>query len=108
MQTQPDVEDESPAPLPQEELAPEIPVPVPSEPVPASQPPVEEPVISPAPSKSPVPPRSSAASHRSANKYKATDQAVVMPSSSFNPGLEKVGMQFGSLSLGGDVIEPSP
>ena len=109
VQTQPDVQDETPAPLPEEEPAPEIPPSPPYEPVPPPPQPAEEPVIAPAPSKSPVsvPPRS-AASHRSANKYKATDQAVVMPSSSFNPGLEKVGMQFGSLSLGGDVIEPSP
>ena len=109
VQTQPDVQDESTISLPQEELAPEIPAPVPSEPVLTPQSP-EEPVTLPPPSKSSVsvPPRSSAASHRSANKHKATDQAVVMPSSSFNPSLEKVGMQFGSLSLGGDVVEPSP
>jgi hypothetical protein len=42
------------------------------------------------------------------NKYKGTDQAVVMPmSTGFTPGLDKIGMQFGSLSLGGDVIEPA-
>jgi hypothetical protein len=41
-------------------------------------------------------------------KYKGIDQAVVMPSSTvFTPGLDKVGMQFGSLSLDGDAIEPT-
>lgn len=110
VQTQSDVQDETLAPLPEEEPAPEISAPVLSEPVPTPQQPAEEPVTAPTPSKSPVsvPPRSSTASHRSATKYKVIDQAVVMPTSSFNPGLEKVGMQFGSLSLGGDVIEPSP
>lgn len=109
VQTQPEVQDEAPVHLPQEEPTPEIPALVPSDPVSVPQQPTEELVAVPAPSKSPVSiPRSSAASHRSANKYKAIDQAVVMPTSSFNPGLEKVGMQFGSLSLGGDVIESSP
>jgi hypothetical protein len=109
VQTEEDVQDEPPTPLSEEESVPEIPASVPSEPVPVPQP-AEEPVTAPAPSKSPasIPPRSSAASYRSVNKYKATDQAVVMPTSGFNLGLEKVGMQFGSLSLGGDVIEPSP
>jgi hypothetical protein len=42
-------------------------------------------------------------------KYKGIDQAVVMPlSTGFTPGLDKIGMQFGSLSLGGDAIEPTP
>lgn len=42
-------------------------------------------------------------------KYKGTDQAVVMPTSTgFTPGLDKVGMQFGSLSIGGDVIAHAP
>lgn len=108
VQTEEDVQDETPAFLSEEEPLPEIPASVPSEPAPVPQQPAEEPAAAPAPSKSPVPPRSSAASHRSVNRYKATDQAVVMPTSGFNLGLEKVGMQFGSLSLGGDIIEPSP
>ena len=44
------------------------------------------------------------AAHRGSAKFK-TDQAVVMPSSSFGSGIEKVGMQFGSLSLGGDDLD---
>ncbi|KAG9311012.1 hypothetical protein JVU11DRAFT_8908 [Chiua virens] len=102
--TQSDVQDEIPAVSPQEDSVPEIPASVPSEPSPVPQQLAEELVTAPTPSKSPVsiPARSSAASHRSASRFKATDQAVVMPTSGFNPGLEKVGMQFGSLSLGGD------
>ncbi|KAH9921107.1 uncharacterized protein B0H18DRAFT_1121523 [Fomitopsis serialis] len=49
--------------------------------------------------------RPGAAVHRGSAKFKTTDQAVVMPSSSFGTGIEKVGMQFGSLSLGGDDID---
>jgi hypothetical protein len=33
-----------------------------------------------------------------------SDQAVVMPSSSFGSAIEKIGMQFGSVSLGGDDV----
>ncbi|KAF7297083.1 CUE domain-containing protein [Mycena indigotica] len=47
-------------------------------------------------------------SHRNSARYKLSDQAVVMPSS-FGTGLEKVGMQFGSLSLGSDAsFEATP
>ena len=46
------------------------------------------------------------AAHRGSAKFK-TDQAVVMPSSSFGSNVEKVGMQFGSLSLGGDDLDAS-
>lgn len=45
--------------------------------------------------------RPAAGSHRSSARYKVTDQPVTLPIS-FGSGLEKVGMQFGSLSLGGD------
>lgn len=45
----------------------------------------------------------SAVPHRSSARYKTTDQPVVMPSS-FGAGIEKVGMQFGSLGLGGDSL----
>ncbi|KAG0702115.1 hypothetical protein DFH29DRAFT_1069287 [Suillus ampliporus] len=56
-------------------------------------------------SKSPV---SLFSRHAVRGKYKGIDQAAVMPlSTGFMPGLEKIGMQFGSLSLGGDVIEPT-
>ncbi|KAG6853852.1 hypothetical protein C0991_000613 [Blastosporella zonata] len=41
--------------------------------------------------------------HRSSARYKNIDQPVVMPSS-FGSGIEKVGMQFGSLSLGGESV----
>ncbi|KAI0717695.1 hypothetical protein C8T65DRAFT_707069 [Cerioporus squamosus] len=50
-------------------------------------------------------------SHR-APKFKTTDQPVILPAS-FGTGVEKVGMQFGSLSLGGEDFdatshEPAP
>jgi len=45
-------------------------------------------------------------SHRTSARYKVTDQPVTMPVS-FGTGVEKVGMQFGSLSLGGDVTDES-
>ena len=45
--------------------------------------------------------RPPAASHRTSARHKLTDQPVTMPVS-FSTGIEKVGMQFGSLSLGGD------
>ncbi|GBE87142.1 hypothetical protein SCP_1003890 [Sparassis crispa] len=48
--------------------------------------------------------RPAAVAHRSSAKFKTTDQAVVMPSSNFGT-VEKVGMQFGSLSVGGDDLD---
>ncbi|KAJ7222485.1 hypothetical protein GGX14DRAFT_663933 [Mycena pura] len=73
---------------------------------PAAQPvvPPPEPEVVPlaaSPSPSIKPTRPATSSHRNSARYKNIDQAVVMPSS-FSSGLEKVGMQFGSLSLGGD------
>ena len=50
----------------------------------------------------PVHPRPSSAGHRHSARFK-TDQAVTLPNN-FGSGLEKVGMQFGSLSIGGDEI----
>lgn len=47
--------------------------------------------------------RPTSAAHRTSAKYKTIDQPVVMPSS-FGSGIEKVGMQFGSLSLGGESL----
>ncbi|KAF8064124.1 hypothetical protein FPV67DRAFT_1503608 [Lyophyllum atratum] len=47
--------------------------------------------------------RPAAGAHRSSARYKNIDQPVVMPSS-FGTGIEKVGMQFGSLSLGGESL----
>ncbi|KAG6847211.1 hypothetical protein H0H93_009485 [Arthromyces matolae] len=44
-----------------------------------------------------------ALAHRSGVRYKNIDPPVVMPSS-FGSGIEKVGMRFGSLSLGRDSI----
>ena len=41
---------------------------------------------------------------RASNRFKATDQAVVMPPS-FGPSVEKLGMQFGSVNLNGDDVE---
>ncbi|KAJ7058270.1 hypothetical protein C8F01DRAFT_1060523 [Mycena amicta] len=90
---------ESNLPEPQlEEEAPPPPV------VEAISPPLEpEPARSvPSPSPSIKPSRPAASSHRNSARYKITDQAVVMPSS-FGSGIEKVGMQFGSLSLGGET-----
>lgn len=46
--------------------------------------------------------RPGSAAHR--HKFK-TDQAVIMPSGNFGAPLEKVGMQFGSLSLDGEEVE---
>ncbi|KAF7420771.1 hypothetical protein PC9H_011289 [Pleurotus ostreatus] len=57
------------------------------------------------PSPRPSQARPSSAAHRANAKFKIGDQpAVVMPST-FSGGVEKVGMQFGSLSLGGDASE---
>jgi hypothetical protein len=50
----------------------------------------------------PVQVRPSSAAHRHSARFK-TDQAVTLPNN-FGSGLEKVGMQFGSLSIGGDEI----
>jgi hypothetical protein len=50
----------------------------------------------------PVQARPSSAAHRHSARFK-TDQAVTLPNN-FGSGLEKVGMQFGSLSIGGDEI----
>ncbi|KAF7759751.1 hypothetical protein Agabi119p4_11446 [Agaricus bisporus var. burnettii] len=52
--------------------------------------------------------RPAVASSRASARNRATDQPVVMPSS-FGSGVEKVGMQFGSLSLNGEsVFESTP
>lgn len=75
-----------------------------SEPVP--QAPLVTPVLSQGPAVTPSPKLSSrpaAVTHRSSARYKTIDQPVVMPSS-FGSGIEKVGMQFGSLSLGGESL----
>jgi hypothetical protein len=56
---------------------------------------------------SPVQARPSSAAHRHSARFK-TDQAVTLPNN-FGSGLEKVGMQFGSLSIGGDeIIDTNP
>jgi hypothetical protein len=104
---------------PAEEIeVPEVANLTPSEPVPAPEPvPEPAPVSLPAPQpKEPisglndaipkhvahVQPRPSSAAHRHSARFK-TDQAVTLPNN-FGSGLEKVGMQFGSLSIGGDEI----
>lgn len=52
--------------------------------------------------------RSAVASSRASARNRTTDQPVVMPSS-FGSGVEKVGMQFGSLSLNGEsLFETTP
>lgn len=84
-------------------------------PAPAAPEPSQEPataVPAPAPEErapTPAKPRPAAVSHRSSARYNKTiDQPVVMPSS-FGSGIEKVGMQFGSLSLGGEsLFDSSP
>lgn len=48
---------------------------------------------------------SSSAAHRHVARFKIGDQAVVMPVSNYTPSTEKLGMQFGSLSLGGDDFD---
>ena len=58
----------------------------------------------PAKPRTPVAHRPGASTHRSNARFKTTDQPVVMPVS-FATSVEKVGMQFGSLSLGGDVLD---
>ena len=95
--------------------------PAPSEPAPSE--PVSEPIVSlPAPQPkepvsglneaipkhvAPVQARPSSAAHRHSARFK-TDQAVTLPNN-FGSGLEKVGMQFGSLSIGGDeIVDPKP
>jgi hypothetical protein len=49
----------------------------------------------------------SSAAHRHNAKFKTGDQPVVMPTSNYIPYTEKIGMRFGSLSLGGDDIDRS-
>ena len=68
-------------------------------PIPAQLAPISAPqaAVTPSPKLS----RPVAASHRSSARHKVTDQPVTMPLS-FGSGIEKVGMQFGSLSLAGD------
>jgi hypothetical protein len=95
--------------------------PTPSEP--AQSEPISEPIVSlPAPQPkepvgglseaipkhvAPVQARPSSAAHRHSARFK-TDQAVTLPNN-FGSGLEKVGMQFGSLSIGGDeIVDPKP
>lgn len=89
------------------------PAPEPPSALPAQvQQPAAEPQSTPAPAPAKILPvvnhtKPATPSLRSSAKYKITDQAVVMPSSTFGSGLEKVGMQFGSLSLGGDDLDSS-
>lgn len=51
--------------------------------------------------------RPTSAAHRHSARFKNTDQPVVMPNN-FGAGLEKIGMQFGSLSLGGEDLDSQP
>lgn len=81
------------------------PEPVSAEPPPSAQPALQEPEpaakhIVPA-----VQMRPSSAAYRLSARFK--DQPVVMPNN-FSAGLEKVGMQFGSLSLGGEDFDSQP
>ena len=107
MQTQPE-----PAPEPEPELKIEEP---PKPPSPEPTPPkVQELTLSALPAQiqnqeversstptSAVKRPSSSAAHRHNAKFKIGDQPVVMPN--YTPSTEKIGMQFGSLSLGDDL-----
>jgi len=87
-----------PAPAPEpvpEPIAVSLPAPQPKEPVSSLNDAIPKHVA-------PVQPRPSSAAHRHSARFK-TDQAVTLPNN-FGSGLEKVGMQFGSLSIGGDEI----
>ena len=111
VQTQPEL-----APVLEPELQAEEP---PSPPSPESAPPkVQEPVLSALPVQvqiqeversstptSAVKRPSSSTAHRHNARFKTGDQPVVMPSGNYTPNTEKIGMQFGSLSLGGDDID---
>ncbi len=83
-----------PEPVP-EPIAVSLPAPQPKEPVSGLNEAIPKHVA-------PVQPRPSSAAHRHSARFK-TDQAVTLPNN-FGSGLEKVGMQFGSLSIGGDEI----
>ncbi|KAF8621481.1 hypothetical protein AX15_007771 [Amanita polypyramis BW_CC] len=72
-----------------------------SQPTVSIQPPVPTSAITATPS--PKLAGRAAISHRMGARHKSTDQPVVMPNS-FGTNIEKVGMQFGSLSLGGDSL----
>jgi hypothetical protein len=91
----------TPAPAPQQEA----PAPKEAEPQPIApiQPAINVPVVAATPSPK-LAGRSAAGSHRLSARYKTTDQPVVMPNS-FGASIEKAGMQFGSLSLGGDSLD---
>ena len=96
------VKEETFEPEAEPEPAPE---PVPSEPPAPAQPASQEPEpvakhIVPA-----VQIRPSSAAHRLSARFK--DQPVVMPNN-FGASLEKVGMQFGSLSVGGADLDSQP
>ncbi|KAJ8462112.1 hypothetical protein ONZ51_g11110 [Trametes cubensis] len=72
---------------------------------PAQQPAPESPAaLPPKPLTPSIQARSTPISHRTNPKFKTTDQPVVLPAS-FGSGVEKIGMQFGSLSLGGEDLD---
>ncbi len=96
----------TPAPAPPQQE--ETPAPKEAEPQPIApvQPAINVPAVAATPSPK-LAGRSAAGSHRLSARYKTTDQPVVMPNS-FGASIEKVGMQFGSLSLGGDSLDNNP
>ncbi|KAI0759097.1 hypothetical protein C8Q74DRAFT_1451911 [Fomes fomentarius] len=94
-------------PKPAEEPAPErapsaVPPGVVQQPAPASPAALPPKPLTPSISTRPTP-----ISHRTNIKFKTTDQPVVLPAS-FGTGIEKIGMQFGSLSLGGEDFDAPP
>lgn len=111
VQEEPKAKEEEPAPTPSTApvAQPETVERVLSALPPQVQPSIAKPesVQAPAPVKPATPaqhtrPTSAALKH----KFKA-DQAVIMPSGSFASTMEKIGMQFGSLGLGGDDMDLS-
>jgi hypothetical protein len=89
--------DKTPAPSQQEEA------PAPKEAEPQPPVPIQPPVLLPV-AATPSPRLAGRSAHRISARHKTTDQPVVMPNS-FGASIEKVGMQFGSLSLGGDSLD---
>lgn len=63
------------------------------------------PIVPPAKAVTPLSHGRPTSTHRISGRFKNTDQAVIMPTTNFGNTLEKIGMQFGSVSLGDDVSD---
>lgn len=64
----------------------------------------ESPIIPPAKSVTPLSYARPSSTHRVNSRFKNSDQAVVMPTTNFGTPIEKIGMMFGSVTLGGDDL----